>query len=173
MRASIGSPPRFFHHATRTSLKVRSSGPAKRLPGSASEMGDRGSGPAIALSTSATSATLRAIGPSTLSVDHAVGAGQTGTRPGEGRRPTTLQKLAGLRSEPPISEPSAIGSIPHASAAAAPPLLPPQVLVTSYGLTVVPNTRLKVCDPAANSGMFVLPTMIAPAFLTRSPSSES
>ena len=136
-------------------------------------MGDRGSGPAIALSTSATSAALRAIGPSTLSVDHAVGAGQTGTRPGEGRRPTTLQKLAGLRSEPPISEPSAIGSIPHASAAAAPPLLPPHVFVRSCGLSVAPNTGLNVCDPAPNSGVFVLPTVMAPAHFRRSTSSES
>ena len=136
-------------------------------------MGDRGSGPAIALSTSATSATLRAIGPSTLSVDHAVGAGQAGTRPGEGRSPTTLQKLAGLRSEPPMSEPSAIGSIPHASATAAPPLLPPHVFVRSYGLSVAPNTGLNVCDPAPNSGVFVLPTAMAPARFMRSTSSES
>ncbi len=50
---------------------------------------------------------------------------------GAGRSPTTLQKLAGLRSEPPMSLPSAIGSIPQASATAAPPLLPPQVLVRS------------------------------------------
>ena len=51
-----------------------------------------------------------------------------GTRPGDGRKPTTLQKLAGLRSEPPRSVPSASGSMPQASATAAPPLLPPQVL---------------------------------------------
>jgi hypothetical protein len=70
---------------------------------------------------------VRAIGPSTLSVDHAVTVGHTGTRPGDGRNPTTLQKLAGLRSDPPMSEPSAIGSIPVASATAAPPLLPPHV----------------------------------------------
>ena len=96
-----------------------------------------------------------------------------GTRPGEGRSPTTLQKLAGLRSEPPMSEPSASGSIPHASATAAPPLLPPHVFVRSYGFSVAPNTALNVCDPAPNSGVLVLPMVIAPAWRMRSTSSES
>src|SRR3954470_555897 len=128
-RRSTGTPPRFLHHATRTPRKPRSSGAAKRLPDSPSAIGDRGSGPEIALSISATSATLRAIGPSTLSVDHAVAVGHVGTRPGDGLSPTTLQKLAGLRSDPPISLPSAIGSILVASATAAPPLLPPHVLL--------------------------------------------
>ena len=77
------------------------------------------------------SATVRAIGPCTLSEDHAASRGHAGTRPGAVRRPTTLQKAAGLRSEPPVSLPSAIGAMPQASATAAPPLLPPQVLVTS------------------------------------------
>jgi hypothetical protein len=54
-----------------------------------------------------------------------------GTRPGDGRIPTTLQKAAGLRSDPPVSLPSAIGTMPQASDTAAPPLLPPHVLVTS------------------------------------------
>ena len=38
--------------------------------------------------------------------------------------PTVAQKLAGLRSEPPRSLPSARGTMPEARAAAAPPLLP-------------------------------------------------
>ncbi len=72
-----------------------------------------------------------------------------------------------------MSLPSARGSIPQASATAAPPLLPPQVLVVSYGFMVAPNTGLKVCDPAPNSGVFVLPTKMAPACLIRSTSSAS
>src|SRR5688572_16820982 len=109
----------------------------------------------------ATSATVRAIGPATDSGDHE--ADSRGTRPGEGRSPTTLQKAGGLRSEPPVSLPSAMGSIRQAVATAAPPLLPPHVLDTSYGLSVAPNTVLNVCDPAPNSGVFVLPTVMAPA----------
>ncbi len=94
-------------------------------------MGERGSGPAMAESISATSATLRASGPTTLSGHQGRPDGQFGTRPGEPRKPTTLLKLPGLRSEPPRSLPSAIGTMPQASATAAPPLLPPQVLLVS------------------------------------------
>ena len=90
-------------------------------------MGARGSGPAMAESSSAASATERAMGPITASGDQASSAGQEGTRPGDVRKPTTLQKLAGLRREPPRSEPSAMGTMPVASATAAPPLLPPQL----------------------------------------------
>jgi hypothetical protein len=38
-----------------------------------------------------------------------------------------LQKLAGFRSKPPMSLPSASGAMPQAKATAAPPELPPQV----------------------------------------------
>jgi hypothetical protein len=54
--------------------------------------------------------------------------GKGGCRPGDGRSPKTLQKFGGLRAEPPRSLPSAMGIMPEASAVAAPPLLPPQVL---------------------------------------------
>src|SRR5204863_389303 len=88
-------------------------------------------------------------------------------QPGLGRRPTTLQKLAGLRRLPPRSEPSANGSIPAATAAAAPPLEPPGVRDRSYGLRVAPKTGLNVCEPAPNSGVFVFPITIAPASRSR------
>ena len=44
-----------------------------------------------------------------------------------------------------------------------PDVLPPQVREVSYGFRVAPNTVLNVCDPAPNSGVFVLPSVIAPA----------
>ncbi len=69
------------------------------------ESGARESGPAIVLSTNARSATERPRHPEVLSVDHANAAFGFGTRPMEGRKPTTLQNAAGLRSEPPVSEP--------------------------------------------------------------------
>src|ERR1700745_2667204 len=137
------------------------------------DMGQRGSGPAITLNSSAVSETVRPIGPITPKVDHAFPCGACGTRPGEVRNPTTLQKAAGLRSDPPLSLPSAIGSMPQARLTAAPPLLPPHVLVRSYGFLVAPNTALKVCEPAPNSGVLVLPITIAPAALTRSTGSAS
>ncbi len=147
----------------RVRLKSRSGRCRKIAPSSANVSGSRGSGPASTLKYSATSSTVRAIGPLTASVFQISCEGTRETRPTEGRKPTTLQKLAGLRSEPPRSLPSASATIPHASATAEPPLLPPQVLLGSYGLRVAPKTVLNVCEPAVNSGTFVLPTAIAPA----------
>ena len=95
------------------------------------ESGARESGPAIVLSTKARSATERPRHPEVLSVDHANAAFGFGTRPMEGRKPTTLQNAAGLRSEPPVSEPLATGTSPQANATAAPPEDPPHVFVRS------------------------------------------
>ena len=73
-----------------------------------------------------------------------------------GRMPTTPQKLAGLRSEPPMSEPWASHAMPVASATAAPPEEPAAERDRSQGLRVAPNTSLKVLAPAPNSGVFDL-----------------
>ena len=82
--------------------------------------------------------------------------------PDDGRKPTTPQKEAGFRNDPPRSDPSARDSEPQARAAAAPPLEPPEVRVGSQGLRVVPNTGLKVCEPDPSSGVLVLPTDTMP-----------
>src|SRR6266853_5020807 len=108
------------------------------------EMGERRSKPARTLRKNAKSATFRATGPATLRVNHPCALGGLGTRPGEVRRPTTLQKFGGFRSDPPMSLPSASGTMPQASATAPPPVLPPQVFVTSYGFRVAPKTGLNV-----------------------------
>ena len=167
-RESKGIPPIFLNHATRTPLKLRSRLPAKREPGSEIEIGQRASGPAIALSRRAKSGTFRAMGPETAIVDQESPAAAWATRPGATRNPTMPQNAAGLRKEPPLSLPSAIGTMPHARLTAAPPLLPPQVFVRSCGFLVAPNTALKVCDPAPNSGALVLPRQMAPALRMRS-----
>src|SRR4051812_36602736 len=167
-RGSNGTPPRSLNHATRTPLKLRASGRAKIAPGSGSESGAPGSGPAIVLNTNARSAADRARHPDVLSVDHPNGAFGSGTRPTVGRNPVTLQNAAGLRSDPPASLPSAIGTRPQAKATAAPADDPPHVRVRSHGLRVAPKTVLKVCDPAPNSGVLVLPKVIAPAACSRS-----
>ena len=62
-----------------------------------------------------------------------------------------------------MSEPSASGTMPEASAHAAPPDEPPAERVGSTGLRVVPKIVLKVCEPAANSGTLVLPITTTPA----------
>jgi len=55
------------------------------------EVGARESGPAMTDSRKAASDTVRAMGPITESVSQALAEGQPGTRPGVGRKPTTLQ----------------------------------------------------------------------------------
>src|SRR5438093_6864412 len=90
-------------------------------------------------------------------------AGYIGTRPKVGLRPTSPQKLAGMRIEPAPSEPSANGASPAATAAAPPPVDPPGVRVRSQGLRDSPNNGLSVEPRQANSGRLVRPTKIAPA----------
>ncbi len=46
-------------------------------------------------------------------------------RPRDGFRPTPPHRLAGMRIEPPMSEPCAIGTMPEVTAACAPPEEPP------------------------------------------------
>src|SRR6478735_5278003 len=166
--STSNAPPRSADQATRSPCSDPESGGSNEEPGSPSASGARASGPAMTERSRARSPTLRAIGPPTEVVSHWFGLGHSGTRPNEGRSPTTPQNDAGLRSEPPMSDPSASGTIPDASAAAAPPLDPPAERDGSTGLRVTPKTVLNVWDPAANSGTLVLPTNTAPALRTRS-----
>ncbi len=86
-----------------------------------------------------------------------------GIRPSDGLSPTMPHHDAGMRTEPPMSEPSARATQPEATAAALPPDEPPGVRVTSWGLRVGPHSGLSVCSVWANSGVVVCPTMMAPA----------
>ena len=97
---------------------------------------------------------MRAIGPSTPSVPSIFEQTLAATRPGDGRMPTTPQKLAGLRKLPPMSEPWATQAMPVASATAAPPDEPAAEREVFQGLSVRPKTSLKVLAPAPNSGVF-------------------
>ena len=56
-------------------------------------------------------------------------------RPRVGFSPTMPQQLAGIRIEPPPSEPCATGTSPADTADAAPPLDPPAIRVVSHGVT--------------------------------------
>ncbi len=85
-----------------------------------------------------------------------------------GFTPTTPQSAAGWRIEPPVSEPSATGAYPAATAAAEPPLEPPGTRDGSRGLRVGPNAEFSVDDPMANSSRLVFATGTAPAASTRS-----
>src|SRR3954463_8001448 len=138
--STVTRPPRSGAQATRRPASEEGRGAAKPAGSSDSAIGTRGSAPASTDSCSATSATVRPIGPCTDSCDHPRVAGQVGTRPGVGRRPTTLQNAAGVRREPPLSLPSASGTRPAASAAADPPDEPPTESPCRYGLCEAPKT---------------------------------
>src|SRR3990172_4452159 len=65
--------------------------------------------------------------------------------------------------EPPVSLPSASGTMPAATAAAEPPDEPPGERDGSHGLRVGPRLEVSVDDPIANSPRLVGPTTTAPA----------
>src|SRR5947209_2950447 len=69
--------------------------------------------------------------------------------------------------DPPVSEPSASGAKPAATAAALPPLDPPGTRVWSWGFLVGPKAEFSVELPMANSSRLVFPTTTAPAAASR------
>src|SRR6201992_3732026 len=123
---------------------------------SGNDSGSAGCSPLIASSNSARSSTLRAIGPWTPRLRSIAAAGVCTPRRMLGRVPTRPQKLAGFRSEPPMSEPCASQAMPVASATAAPPDEPAADFEVFHGFSVAPKTSLKVLAPAPNSGVLDL-----------------
>ena len=73
------------------------------------------------------------------------------------------QQAAGIRIEPPVSDPSATSASPATTATAEPLEDPPGIRAGSSGLTGVPNHRLVPSGSIASSCRFVLPTIRAPA----------
>ena len=78
----------------------------------------------------------RAIGPAVSSDRDSGSAPYVDTRPCVGRRLLRPQAAAGMRSDPPVSDPVATGTIRAASAAPEPPDEPPGVRRRSQGLRV-------------------------------------
>ena len=89
--------------------------------------------------------------------------GPTVVRPWLGFRPTRPHADAGMRMLPPPSEALANGTIPAATAAAAPPLDPPGVRSMSHGLCVAPHATGSVVGRLPSSGLFVRPAVTSPA----------
>src|SRR6185312_14074259 len=85
------------------------------------------------------------------------------TRPYVGRTPTTPQKPAGCRIDPPVSVPSAATANPAASAAAKPPLDPPGTRSSARGFFTAPYAEFSLELPMANSSQFSFPSSTAPA----------
>src|SRR3989442_4528714 len=84
-----------------------------------------------------------------------------------GRFQTFPWPEAGGGIEPPVPARSARGRVRAATAAPEPPLEPAGKRSGFQGLRQVPWCGLSVVPPQANSCMFVLPTMMAPARLSR------
>ena len=117
----------------------RSAAATKSRPRRLWPSGAPGEAPPMIWSIRATSSTVRPIGPATEIVSHTQSTGCCGTSPGDGRSPTMPQKAAGMRSEPPRSVPSARAIMPVASAAAPPPVEPPEAV--SYTHLTLPTNR--------------------------------
>src|SRR4051812_16030764 len=138
-----------------------------RGTGSAALVESSGSTPAIPSSATAASSTVLPNTPMWSSDDAKATSPNRLTRPYVGFTPTTPQKAAGWRTEPPVSEPSAIEAMPDATATAEPPDEPPGTRSGAIGFFVGPYALCSVDEPIANSSMFVLPKGIAPAARSR------
>ena len=160
-----------FSNAAATSLSSSSRTMVVGTPNDNPRSGTSGSRrhgePANTASIMAQDLTDLAIGPI---VSKAVERGTTpsvGTRPSEGLKPVRPQRAAGPRIEPPVSVPRAETTLPSATAAAEPDDDPPTRRSGSHGLRGNPKVALSPGLAYANSDMFVLLMMTAPAPLSR------
>src|SRR5512139_1368868 len=122
---------------------------------------------------SAASGTVRAIGPPWSREDAKAIIPYRETRPYVGFTPTTPQREAGWRIDPPVSVPTPAKHSPAATAAAVPPDEPPGIRSVAQGFRVGPKCDVSVEDPIANSSMFCLPRRTAPAARTFSATAAS
>src|SRR5690242_15488529 len=104
---------------------------------------------------------------------NASGSGQVEILPRCGLMPTRCVHAAGMRTLPAPSDPIAAATRPAATAAALPPDDPPGVCSRDHGLRVCPNAGPLVNGHCPSSHVLVLPTMTAPAALSRRTTSES
>ncbi len=122
----------------------------------------------------AASATVVVIGPETSCRGDSGMMPAVLVRPIVGRKPTSDWCAAGPRMDPHESVPRPAGAYEAATAAAVPPLDPLALHDRSYGFAVRPRAEPSVYVPChANSDMFVLARMIAPAARSRATAVES
>ena len=94
-------------------------------------------------------------------------------RPRVGLSPTSPQQAAGARIEPKPSEACAAGSMRAPTAAAAPPLEPPDMRAVSQGFFVAPCNCGSQVRLRPSSQVLVRPKMTTPARFSRFTSSLS
>src|SRR5690606_19837469 len=122
-------------------------------------------------SATALSATVRVTTPE---VDAAtIFCARLGMRLRLGLSPTSPLQDAGMRIDPPPSDACAIGAMPAATAAPAPPEDPPGVCTVFHGLRVLPCRSDSVIEIVPNSGVVVLPISTNPASRNRSTTGSS
>src|SRR5437660_11026244 len=102
--------------------------------GAPSVVGSSGSGPAVDARIKAQSSAVRASGPTVSSVNDSGMQLARLTRPLVGLKPVTPQKCAGMRIEPPVSEPSAAGMSRAGTAEPEPEDQPPVMPEGAQGL---------------------------------------
>src|SRR5690606_19850356 len=122
---------------------------------------------------SALSRTLRLMQPSDSSASNGELVGLLGTvRPRLGFSPNRPADAAGPRIEPPPSLACASGTMPAATADAAPPDDPLADSVSRQGLCVTPSSNVSVLPSMPSSLVALLPTVTGPAASTRSVNGE-
>src|SRR5215470_17161149 len=167
--ACIGWP---FHGVTVTAIRRRpGSRPTSSRNGRAgggAQYGSPTSGPEVTSRSAALSRTVRVTACAVEALPQpSPASGPIGLRARVGLRPKMPQQEAGIRIDPPPSLACAIGIMPEATAAAAPPLEPPALWVRLHGLRVGPNRRGSVDGASPISGVLVLPKITSPARLSR------
>lgn len=78
-----------------------------------------------------------------------------------GLNPTSPQRAAGKRIDPPVSEPIERGARSALTATAEPPDDPPGTRSGSHGLRTAPKALFSLVVPIANSSRLVLPMIMA------------
>src|ERR1700680_547765 len=159
---STGAYPRSADHNARSPRGGASAIPASsvRVAGDSCDILSTSSRPDM---TSMSLAVSSAVHASTETVFVSDDPSARAINPWVGFKPTKPQKAAGERTDPPLSDPVAKGTIPAETAAADPPLLPPGVFVVAQGFRVMPKAGDAVIESRANSGVAVLPMGTAPA----------
>ena len=113
-----------------------------------SAVGATSVGPPVTTPSSNTqSATLRVIGPAVSRVCEIGTMPACDQRPVVGRRPTMPHSAAGMRTDPPVSEPIPPGAMRAATATPVPPLDAPGIRSGAYGLRAGPWAALLLVMP--------------------------
>ena len=136
---------------------------AKRTPSRRDPARSTGASPVSAAWQSAASETLRHSGPT---VSNRAARGTTPSseiRPAVVLSPTRSFHAAGMRTDPPVSDPMAAAASPKATEAAAPEDDPPGTALASFTQGGVCMTGFRPRPENANSDMWVLPRQTRPS----------